>query len=323
MPVQTHGVTLSGMRHRLTIACALVIALALSAAGPGTTPARAEPLAEEVAIDRAALERAVAAYEAAQKTAAEVQVRVDAAMAELDAAVVEQQRCETYLRTRASTLYRTGEAGLLELLFSAESLPELGERLDLLTRMAEQDARTVRDLKSARNLAEGTARSLLDSQAEQAEALEALEVEVTRARTEFAASEAALKEYEQRQAAAARAAREAAARAKTPAPASARPPQDVTGDGEWRTAVASHYSRTFTGRGASGKPIGPYTMMVAHKTLPFGTLVEFEYKGKRAVASVEDRGPYTPGREWDLGPGVVRALDFSGVHEVRYRIVSR
>ncbi len=87
--------------------------------------------------------------------------------------------------------------------------------------------------------------------------------------------------------------------------------------------MASHYSRTFTGRGASGEAIGPYTMMVAHKTLPFGTLVEFEYQGRRAVASVEDRGPHTPGRDWDLGPGVVRALDFSGVHEVRYRIISR
>ena len=100
------------MRHRLIIACALIIVLALSVTGPGATTARAEPLAEEVAIDRAALERAVAAYEAAQKTAADVQVRVDTAMAELDAAVAEQQRCEAYLRTRVSTLYRTGDLRL-------------------------------------------------------------------------------------------------------------------------------------------------------------------------------------------------------------------
>ncbi|MHB1324083.1 MAG: septal ring lytic transglycosylase RlpA family protein, partial [Coriobacteriia bacterium] len=99
--------------------------------------------------------------------------------------------------------------------------------------------------------------------------------------------------------------------------------QQQSGTGAWQTAVASHYSRNFSGRGASGERIGPYSMMVAHKTLPFGTLVEFEYKGKRAVASVEDRGPFTPGRDFDLGPGVVRVLDFSGVHEVRYRIVTR
>ena len=87
--------------------------------------------------------------------------------------------------------------------------------------------------------------------------------------------------------------------------------------------VASHYGRNFHGRGASGKPIGPYSMMVAHKTLPFGTLIEFEYHGKRAVASVEDRGPFTPGRDFDLGPGVIRVLGFEGVHPIRYRIIKR
>jgi rare lipoprotein A (peptidoglycan hydrolase) len=62
---------------------------------------------------------------------------------------------------------------------------------------------------------------------------------------------------------------------------------------------------------------------VAHETLPFGTLIEFEYNGKRAVARIADRGPHTPGRTFDLGPGVVRVLDFGGVHEVRYRIIAR
>jgi rare lipoprotein A (peptidoglycan hydrolase) len=64
-------------------------------------------------------------------------------------------------------------------------------------------------------------------------------------------------------------------------------------------------------------------MMVAHKTLPFGTLIEFEYGGKRAVARVADRGPHSAEREFDLGPGVVRVLGFNGVHEVRYRIIKR
>ena len=64
-------------------------------------------------------------------------------------------------------------------------------------------------------------------------------------------------------------------------------------------------------------------MMVAHKTLPFHTLIEFMYNGKRCVASVEDRGPFTPGREFDLGPGVVRALGFNGVHPIQYRIIGR
>ena len=317
------------MRSRVLIISALVAVLALSAAG--VSPALAEPLAEQVAVDRAALDRAVAAYEDAQARAAEIDARVAASVAALDTAVAEQARCESYLTIRASALYRGGQESYLTLLFSATSIPELNERLDLLERVAEQDARTIGDLKAARMQAEGTAKSLLEDQAEQVRALEDLEAEVTRARAEFAASEAALKQYEeQRAAAAARAAAEAkraaearAARTTSAPSASSGPSQSVTGDGEWKTGIASHYSKTFTGRGASGAAIGPYTMMVAHKTLPFGTLVEFEYQGKRAVASVEDRGPYTPGRDWDLGPGIVRALDFSGVHEVRYRIISR
>lgn len=315
------------MRSRSLIIRALVAALLVFSAGARSAPALAEPLAEQVAVDRAALDRAVAAYEAAQQRSAQIDSQVAEMTAALDAAVAEQQRCEGYLGVRVGAIYRTGEASYLTLLLSATSLPELNERLDLLSRIAQQDARTVEDLKAARARAEANAAELLNTQAEQVQALEELDAEVTRARAEFAASDAALKQYEERRAAAAAAAAAAAKRAAEEraarAPAPTAPAQDVSGTGEWRTAVASHYSSTFTGRGASGEPIGPYTMMVAHKTLPFGTLVEFEYKGKRAVASVEDRGPYIAGREWDLGPGVVRALSFNGVHEVRYRIISR
>ena len=102
------------------------------------------------------------------------------------------------------------------------------------------------------------------------------------ARQDLAASQSALAEYEAQMAAKARA-------AKAAAEAASRVNQQLAGDGQWGTAVASHYSWNFTGKGASGEAIGPYTMMVAHKTLPFGTLIEFEYNGKRAVAKVADR----------------------------------
>jgi rare lipoprotein A (peptidoglycan hydrolase) len=129
--------------------------------------------------------------------------------------------------------------------------------------------------------------------------------------------------YRAKQAEAEAAAEEAARQAAASAPAQDDPTQQLTGSGEWKTAVASHYGRDFTGRGASGAEIGPYSMIVAHRTLQFGTLIEFEYGGKRAVASVQDRGPHVEGREFDLGPGVVRVLDFAGVDDVRYRIISK
>ena len=74
---------------------------------------------------------------------------------------------------------------------------------------------------------------------------------------------------------------------------------------------------------ANGGTVQADSMIVAHKTLPFGTLIEFEYNGHAGVASVQDRGPYSGGREFDLGPGLARVLGFDGVGMVRYRIIGR
>ncbi|MDO8914741.1 MAG: septal ring lytic transglycosylase RlpA family protein, partial [Coriobacteriia bacterium] len=199
------------------------------------------------------------------------------------------------------------------ILFGAETIEDFTALWDVLARMSEQDAEALRSLEAARARAERSAKSLLQLQAEEARTVDATTREVAAARKTLATSAAALRVYEARVAAAKRA---AAAKKKGP-------PQTLSGTGSWLTGVASHYSRNFTGRGASGARITPYSMMVAHKTLPFHTLLEIEYNGKRAVASVEDRGPFTKGRIFDLGPGVVRVLGFSGVHPVRYRIIGR
>ncbi|MHB8762142.1 MAG: RlpA-like double-psi beta-barrel domain-containing protein [Coriobacteriia bacterium] len=303
---------------------ALLVAMAI-VAGIVSAPSPAcavSSLAAETAADRAAVTRALERYESIRAQASAIDAQVADAVTALDMAMAEEVRCLARLRSRVAAMYRTGDTGLIVLLLGSSSIQDLAGRLDLLERVARQDARDLDALKAARAQARESADSLLRLQEDQARALEAAAAEVERARRELASSEAALREYEAKlAAAAARAAAAQAARAAPPAPSP--PDQQQSGTGAWQTAVASHYSRNFSGRGASGERIGPYSMMVAHKTLPFGTLVEFEYKGKRAVASVEDRGPFTPGRDFDLGPGVVRVLDFSGVHEVRYRIVTR
>ena len=61
--------------------------------------------------------------------------------------------------------------------------------------------------------------------------------------------------------------------------------------------------------------------LVAHKTMRFGTRVQFAYRGRSTVGIVLDRGPYVGDREWDLGPGVARALGFDGVGYVKWRVV--
>jgi rare lipoprotein A (peptidoglycan hydrolase) len=94
----------------------------------------------------------------------------------------------------------------------------------------------------------------------------------------------------------------------------------------WRSAKVSWYGPGFYGRGmAGGGKLKVTSMVVAHKTLPFGTRVQFWYDGKSIIVPVQDRGPYVAGREFDLGPGpaVALGIDKMGVATLQYRILGR
>ena len=307
--------TLMGMAIHPTIRLAFVAATVACLVGLTAIPAAtAVPSAAQTAADRARVDRAVEKLETARQESARIDALVQEASAGLDDIIAKQQRARERLSSRARAMYRSGETSFISMLLGAESFQDFVVRWDLLMRMNRQDAEDLIALQTARAEAEESANFVMALQAEQAEAIEATAAEVARARKELASSEAALKAYESRI-------------AEKPKPIAASTQSDsvpqISGSGAWQTGVASHYGRSFTGRGASGESIGPYSMMVAHNTLPFGTLVEFEYNGKKAVASVQDRGPHVSGRMWDLGPGVVRVLGFSGVHEVRWRVIKR
>jgi rare lipoprotein A len=55
---------------------------------------------------------------------------------------------------------------------------------------------------------------------------------------------------------------------------------------------------------------------VANRTLPCGTTVSFRYNGRSVTATVDDRGPYVAGRDWDLNQNTAAALGFGGVGTV-------
>jgi peptidoglycan lytic transglycosylase len=55
---------------------------------------------------------------------------------------------------------------------------------------------------------------------------------------------------------------------------------------------------------------------VANRTLPCGTKVALRYNGRSVTATVDDRGPYVGGRDWDLNQNTASALGFGGVGTV-------
>jgi rare lipoprotein A (peptidoglycan hydrolase) len=318
------------------VARVLVAATVVWLLGAAPVVSFAAPSSAQTSASSARVDSAVAKLTAARKRSADLSARVTATSSELDRVMAEQQRVSARLGSRALAMYRSGTTGYVSVLLGATSFENFASRWDLLTRMNRQDAEDLVALAIARAKAEKVAKSLMTMQAEQARSIDAADREAASARKSFAANQAALREYEAKVAAAAKAAdaARAAASAKATAKSTVRragkaapkkpdATQALAGSGEWKSGLASHYSKTFTGRGASGASIGPYSMMVAHETLPFHTLLEIEYNGKRCVASVEDRGPYSGARIFDLGPGVVRALGFNGVHPVRYRVIKR
>ncbi len=52
---------------------------------------------------------------------------------------------------------------------------------------------------------------------------------------------------------------------------------------------------------------------VANRSLPCGTKVRMRYGGRSVTATVDDRGPFVGGRNWDLNQNTAAALGFGGV----------
>jgi rare lipoprotein A (peptidoglycan hydrolase) len=90
--------------------------------------------------------------------------------------------------------------------------------------------------------------------------------------------------------------------------------------GQYNVSIASFY--TDYGNGvACGGILRPSTLGVANKTLPCGTKVLFRYGNRAIEVRVIDRGPYIPGREWDLTGATAEALRFPGLGPIEWRLV--
>jgi rare lipoprotein A len=81
--------------------------------------------------------------------------------------------------------------------------------------------------------------------------------------------------------------------------------------GQRRTGKASFYAKEFAGKPmANGSPMDPQGDNAASKTLPLGTTAKVTNleTGKSAVVTIQDRGPYVPGRIVDLSPKTARQI---------------
>jgi hypothetical protein len=88
-----------------------------------------------------------------------------------------------------------------------------------------------------------------------------------------------------------------------------------------RMAGATWYGPGLYGNGtACGQTLRPNTIGVAHRTLPCGTTVKLSFHGRNLVTKVIDRGPFSPGSDFDLTNGARLALGFEGSDQVRYAV---
>lgn len=78
-----------------------------------------------------------------------------------------------------------------------------------------------------------------------------------------------------------------------------------------QTMVATYYSKRFHGRKtASGERYDQNTFTAAHKNLPFNTILKVTNpsNGKSVIVKINDRGPFTRGRDIDLSYAAAKEL---------------
>ncbi|MBI5136257.1 MAG: septal ring lytic transglycosylase RlpA family protein [Nitrospirae bacterium] len=112
-----------------------------------------------------------------------------------------------------------------------------------------------------------------------------------------------------------------------PACATFRPESGGYDTGHTEEGYASWYGPGFHGKhAANGELYDQEAFTAAHRTMPFGTLVEVTRRdtGERVVVRVTDRGPFVRGRILDLSRGAARQLGAigPGVVPVTLRVVA-
>ncbi len=88
--------------------------------------------------------------------------------------------------------------------------------------------------------------------------------------------------------------------------------------------IASYYAKTVKSKMANGERYHKDSMICAHRTHPFGTLLKVTHlkNQKSVVVRVTDRGPFGRGRIVDLSYGAAEKLDMirAGLAKVKVEV---
>ena len=90
------------------------------------------------------------------------------------------------------------------------------------------------------------------------------------------------------------------------------------------SGIASYYGRRFHGRPtASGERFDMHALTAAHRTLPFGSLVEVTNprNGRSVIVRVNDRGPFVRGRTIDVSRAAAEQLGMISRGHARVELV--
>jgi rare lipoprotein A len=89
-----------------------------------------------------------------------------------------------------------------------------------------------------------------------------------------------------------------------------------------QVGLASWYGSECS-RTATGERYNPASITAAHRTLPFGTLVEVHNldNGKSVTVRINNRGPFRKGRIIDLSKGAAQQLQMLGSGTAKVELV--
>lgn len=119
-----------------------------------------------------------------------------------------------------------------------------------------------------------------------------------------------------------------AAGPRPPRPSPTRGPRHQPGElVVFQRGKASYYADSLAGNPtASGEPYDPQQLTAAHRSLPFGSVVDVVRRDGRWVrVRITDRGPFAKGRVIDLSRRAAEAIGMiqAGVVDVTLYVVSR